>query len=168
MKKKQILVTFKPNNEEGFDFYELIYITKDKESYILRKQGTDNYYLWIKWLEILIDLKTIILPKEDILDELVHAENAVNVVDDNCLMFYADSSFLEYYGIWKWEDLIRVKDSAIAAEMNDAQLEAALEDIATDHPFAAMLLRIKKFFTFDRDKRSLKRALKEFKIIWRN
>ena len=168
MKKKQILVTFKPNNEEGFDFYELIYITKDKESYILKKQGTDNYYLWIRWLEILIDLKTIILPKEDILEELVHAENAVNVVDDNCLMFYADSSFLEYYGIWKWEDLIRVKDSAIAAEMNDAQLEAALEDIATDHPFAAMLLRIKKFFTFDRDKRSLKRALKEFKIIWRN
>lgn len=168
MKKKQILVTFKPNNEEGFDFYELNYITKDKESYILRKQGTDNYYLWIRWLEILIDLKTIILPKEDILEELVHAENAVNVVDDNCLMFYADSSFLEYYGIWKWEDLIRVKDSAIAAEMNDAQLETALEDIATDHPFAAMLLRIKKFFTFDRDKRSLKRALKEFKIIWRN
>ena len=168
MKKKQILVTFKPNNEEGFDFYELIYITKDKESYILKKQGTDNYYLWIRWLEILIDLKTIILPKEDILDELVHAENAVDVVDDNCLMFYADSSFLEYYGIWKWEDLIRVKDSAIAAEMNDAQLETALEDIATDHPFAAMLLRIKKFFTFDRDKRSLKRALKEFKIIWRN
>ena len=168
MKKKQILVTFKPNNEEGFDFYELNYITKDKESYILKKQGTDNYYLWIRWLEILIDLKTIILPKEDILEELVHAENAVNVVDDNCLMFYADSSFLEYYGIWKWEDLIRVKDSAIAAEMNDAQLEAALEDIATDHPFAAMLLRIKKFFTFDRDKRSLKRALKEFKIIWRN
>lgn len=168
MKKKQILVTFKPNNEEGFDFYELIYITKDKESYILRKQGADNYYLWIRWLEILIDLKTIILPKEDILEELVHAENAVNVVDDNCLMFYADSSFLEYYGIWKWEDLIRVKDSAIAAEMNDAQLETALEDIATDHPFAAMLLRIKKFFTFDRDKRSLKRALKEFKIIWRN
>lgn len=168
MKKKQILVTFKPNNEEGFDFYELNYITKDKESYILRKQGTDNYYLWIRWLEILIDLKTIVLPKEDILEELVHAENAVNVVDDNCLMFYADSSFLEYYGIWKWEDLIRVKDSAIAAEMNDAQLETALEDIATDHPFAAMLLRIKKFFTFDRDKRSLKRALKEFKIIWRN
>lgn len=168
MKKKQILVTFKPNNEEGFDFYELNYITKDKESYVLRKQGTDNYYLWIRWLEILIDLKTIILPKEDILEELVHAENAVNVVDDNCLMFYADSSFLEYYGIWKWEDLIRVKDSAIAAEMNDAQLETALEDIATDHPFAAMLLRIKKFFTFDRDKRSLKRALKEFKIIWRN
>lgn len=168
MKKKQILVTFKPNNEEGFDFYELNYITKDKESYILRKQGTDNYYLWIRWLEILIDLKTIVLPKEDILDELVHTENAVNVVDDNCLMFYADSSFLEYYGIWKWEDLIRVKDSAIAAEMNDAQLETALEDIATDHPFAAMLLRIKKFFTFDRYKRSLKRALKEFKIIWRN
>lgn len=168
MKKKQILVTFKPNNEEGFDFYELNYITKDKESYVLRKQGTDNYYLWIRWLEVLIDLKTIILPKEDILEELVHAENAVNVVDDNCLMFYADSSFLEYYGIWKWEDLIRVKDSAIAAEMNDAQLETALEDIATNHPFAAMLLRIKKFFTFDRDKRSLKRALKEFRIIWRN
>lgn len=165
MKKKQILVTFKPNNEEGFDFYELNYITKDKESYVLRKQGTDNYYLWVRWLEVLIDLKTIFLPKEDILDELVHAEN---VVDDNCLMFYADSSFLEYYGVWKWEDLVRVKDSAIATEMNDVQLETALEDIAVDHPFAAMFLRIKKIFTFDRDKRSLKRALKEFKIIWRN
>ena len=66
------------------------------------------------------------------------------------------------------EDLVRVKDSAIATEMNDVQLETALEDIAVDHPFAAMFLRIKKLFTFDRDKRSLKRALKEFKIIWRN
>ena len=165
MKKKQILVTFKPNNEEGFDFYELNYITKDKESYVLRKQGTDNYYLWVRWLEILVDLKTIFLPKEDILDELVHAEN---VIDDNCLMFYADSSFLEYYGVWKWEDLVRVKESVITTEMNDVQLETALEDISVDHPFAAIFLRIKKFFTFDINKRSFKRVLKEFKIIWRN
>ena len=83
-------------------------------------------------------------------------------------MFYADSSFLEYYGNWKWEDLVRVKESAITTEMNDVQLETALEDIAVDHPIAAIFLRIKKFFTFDRDKRSLKRVLKEFKIIWRN
>lgn len=165
MKKKKILATFKPNNEEGFDFYELIYITRNKENYVLRKQGTDNYYVWVRWLEILVDLKTIFLPKANELEELFHAEN---VLDDNCLMFYADSCFVKYYGLWEWKDLIRVKESAITTEMNDVQLKTALEDISVDHPFAAIFLRIKKFFTFDMDKRSFKRALKEFKIIWRN
>lgn len=165
MEKKPVIATFKPNNDEGFDFYWLEYVTKDKEGYVVRNQISGEICFWIKYLNVLVDLKTKFLPSEDKLHDLFHAENAI---DSDCLMFYAESLFVQNYGIFAWKDLVAIKNKIIALEQSNVQIQGLLDSIKNEHPFLYIWLNIKNFFAFRNDRRKMKRLLKEYKIIWKD
>lgn len=165
MQRKEVLATFKPNNDEGYNFYYLEYITEDKEGYVLRNQVTGEICFWIKYLNVLVDLRTKFLPSEDKLHDLFHTEN---VIDSDCLMFKADSLFVQNYGIYAWRDLVAIKNKIIALEQSKLQIEGLLDSLKNEHPFLYIWLNIKNFFTFKKDRKQMKRLLKEYKIIWKS
>ena len=115
MSKKIILAAYNKDNTK-IEFYQVHSIYNNNNSYVIRKQGTDEYYLFMRSMYVLIDLKTMFPPEnEEALARITHAENTV---DSNCLMFYADSNFVKLQGIWKDRDLI-----ALFADSQSASLK---------------------------------------------
>ena len=162
MSKKVILASFNKDNT-SIDFYEVHSIYNNR-SYVLRKQGTDRYYLFMRSIYVLIDLKTTFPPKnEEILNDLTHIENTV---DSNCLMFYANSNFVKLHGIWKDKDLIALKNRCLMIKFSAEQAKAALMEIKKESKIHYIKNLLVYYWTIKRQDRKLKRNLKEFKILW--
>lgn len=162
--KKQILATFKPNNKEGFDFYILQYKTKDNLIYVLKNNLNEKIYCWFKNHNILIDLNIKVLPKEEQVYELV---NHKNIIDNKCIMFLADSLFLDIYGLVEWKDLIYVKEKILNLDENDNNIDRLLDYTKSNNLIKYFYFKFKKWILF-RNKRKLRKLLKEYKIIWKN
>lgn len=163
MSKKTILAAYNKDNTK-IEFYQVHSIYNNNNSYVIRKQGTDEYYLFIRSLYVLIDLKTMFPPEnEEALARITHAENTV---DSNCLMFYADSNFVKLQGIWKDKDLIALKNRCLKIKLAAVQAESTLQELKEK----SLWLYLKSIPTYlwniKRQDRQLKKNLKEFKILW--
>lgn len=162
-KQKTILASFKKGSAD-IEFYQVHSIYNNNKSYVLRKQGTNNYYLFIRSLYVLIDLKTMFPPEdEETLARITHSENTV---DSNCLMFYADSDFVKFQGLWTDKDLIALKNRCLKIKFAGEQAKSALEDLKNK----SLFLYIKNWFIYiwnvKRQDRKVRKNLKGFKILW--
>ena len=163
MSKKIILAAYNKDNTK-IEFYQVHSIYNNNKSYVIRKQGTDEYYLFIRSMYVLIDLKTMFPPEdEEALARITHAENTV---DSNCLMFYADSNFVKLQGIWKDRDLIALKDRCLKIKFAGEQAKSILQELKEK----SLWLYIKSIPTYlwniKRLDRKLRKSLKGFKILW--
>lgn len=162
-KGRTIVASFKENND-GFNFYEVVDVYNNNNSYVLRKQGTNDYYLFIRSLYVLVDLKTTFKPAdEEVLASITHM---CNTVDSNCLMFYADSNFVKYSGIWDDDDLISLKQRCLKIKSAMAQAKATLQGIKEHSYYHYIINWFKYVWVVKRQNAKLKRRLKEFKILW--
>lgn len=163
MSKKIILAAYNKDNTK-IEFYQVHSIYNKNKSYVIRKQGTDEYYLFMRSMYVLIDLKTMFPPEnEEALARITHTENTV---DSNCLMFYADSNFVKLQGIWKDKDLITLKNRCLKIKFVTEQAKSTLQELKEK----SLWLYIKSIPTYlwniKRPDRQLKKSLKGFKILW--
>ena len=163
MSKKIILAAYNKDNTK-IEFYRVHSIYNNNNNYVIRKQGTNEYYLVMRSMYVLIDLKTMFPPEnEEALARITHAENTV---DSNCLMFYADSNFVKLQGIWKDKDLIALKDRCLKIKFVSEQVKSTLQELKEK----SLWLYIKSMPTYlwniKRPDRKLRKNLKEFKILW--
>lgn len=163
MSKKIILAAYNKDNTK-IEFYQVHSIYNNNKSYVIRKQGTNEYYLFMRSMYVLVDLKTMFPPEdEEALARITHAENTV---DSNCLMFYADSNFVKLQGIWKDRELIALKNRCLKIKFASEQAKAALQELKEK----SLWLYIRKlpiyWWTIKRQDRQLRKNLKEFKILW--
>ena len=113
---------------------------------------------------VLVDLKTMFPPEnEEALARITHAENTV---DSNCLMFYADSSFVKLQGIWKDGDLIALKNRCLKIKFAAEQAKAALQELKEKSLWLYIRSLPTYWWTIKRQDRKLRKNLKEFKILW--
>ena len=163
MSKKIILAAYNKDNTK-IEFYQVDSIYNNNKSYVIRKQGTDEYYLFMRSMYVLVDLKTMFPPEnEEALARITHIENTV---DSNCLMFYADSNFVKLQGIWKDRDLIALKDRCLKIKFAGEQAKSTLQELKEK----SLWLYIKSIPTYlwniKRLDRKLRKSLKGFKILW--
>ena len=163
MSKKIILAAYNKDNTK-IEFYQVHSIYNNNNNYVIRKQGTNEYYLFMRSMYVLIDLKTMFPPEnEEALARITHAENTV---DSNCLMFYADSNFVKLQGIWKDRDLIALKDRCLKMKFIGEHVKSTLQKLKEK----SLWLYIESIPTYlwniKRPYRKLRKNLKEFKILW--
>ena len=163
MSKKIILAAYNKDNTK-IEFYQVHSIYNNNKSYVIRKQGTNEYYLFMRSMYVLVDLKTMFPPENE--EALVRITHAENTIDSNCLMFYADSNFVKLQGIWKDRDLIALKDRCLKIKFAAEQAKSALQELKEK----SLWLYIKGIPTYlwniKRPDRQLKKSLKGFKILW--
>lgn len=163
MSKKIILAAYNKDNTK-IEFYQVHSIYNNNKSYVIRKQGTNKYYLFMRSMYVLVDLKTMFPPEdEEALARITHAENTV---DSNCLMFYADSSFVKLQGIWKDRDLIALKNRCLKIKFAAEQAKAALQELKEKSLWLYIRSLPTYWWTIKRQDRKLRKNLKEFKILW--
>jgi len=163
MSKKIILAAYNKDNTK-IEFYQVHSIYNNNKSYVIRKQGTNKYYLFMRSVYVLVDLKTMFPPEdEEALARITHAENTV---DGNCLMFYADSNFVKLQGIWKDSDLIALKNRCLKIKFAAEQARAALQELKEKSLWLYIRSLPTYWWTIRRQDRKLRKNLKEFKILW--
>lgn len=163
MSKKIILAAYNKDNTK-IEFYQVHSIYNNNKSYVIRKQGTNKYYLFMRSMYVLVDLKTMFPPEdEEALARITHAENTV---DSNCLMFYADSNFVKLQGMWKDRDLIALKNRCLKIKFAAEQAKAALQELKEKSLWLYIRSLPTYWWTIKRQDRQLRKNLKEFKILW--
>ena len=162
MSKKIILAAYNKDNTK-IEFYQVHSIYNNK-SYVIRKQGTNKYYLFLRNMYVLVDLKTIFAPKDE--EKLARIAHVENTVDSNCLMFYADSNFVKLKGKWKDRDLIALKNRCLKIKFIAQQAKAELQELKEKSLWLYIINIPKYLWTIKRQYRQLKKNLKEFKILW--
>ncbi len=163
MSKKIILAAYNRDNTK-IEFYQVHSIYNNNKSYVIRKQGTNKYYLFMRSMYVLVDLKTMFPPEdEEALARITHAENTI---DSNCLMFYADSNFVKLQGMWKDRDLIALKNRCLKIKFAAEQAKAALQELKEKSLWLYIRSLPTYWWTIKRQDRKLRKNLKEFKILW--
>lgn len=162
--EKQIVGVFEGNFEKII-FYEIM--DNYNEFTILRKQGTNDYYLYDN------DLKAFSPDKFHIIkipDDKNKYKDLINTKDYrwcvDAIFFWADSKFVTEFGLPGYNKLLELYGNLIDIRYADFEIEKELF-YAREQGFLTWLItkiRINKVTHSQR--KLLKRIVKELKVIW--
>lgn len=161
---KQIVGLFNGNFEK-IEFYEIM--DNWKEYTVLRKQGTNEYYLYDNNLKAFTKSRFPIInvPKDkNEYEKLIQPECYRWVID--AIFFWADSKIVTNYGLPGYERIMELYKNLIDIRYSDFELQKQLFYARKESFFTWLFAKIRvKRLTYDQRK-ILRKVIKEYKIIW--
>lgn len=160
---KRIVAKFDKNFDK-IEFYEVI---KDYKQYtIIKKQGTNEYYLWDNDNSLLSDdLHIISLPEDnktmsDIIKKCIYWWKGF-------VFFWADSKFVTEYGLPNYDKLVNIYKELINIKLTELQVEETLQETWKNEGLITYIkVKLLARKLLNAQKQTIKKLEKEFKIIW--
>lgn len=161
--KKEIVGKFN-NDLSKIEFYE---ITDSYRRFtVLRKKGTNEYYLWDNKYALLSDnLHIIDIPsnKKDYDSIISHVQTWYS----GDVFFWSTSKFVTEYGFEGYEMLLHIYTQILSIREREIEILKVLEEVKANEPFIIYLRCLLKTKIYLRKQRKTIKALeKEFQIIW--
>lgn len=146
------------------EFYEIV--DNYKIYTIIRKQATDKYYLY--------DNKLGVLSEELDITELPEDKNEYDKILNEkrtwyygVVFFWADSKFVTEYGAPYYHKLVDIYKEVCNIKMNEVELLNTLKSIKVEEDFINYLrCKIIIFRILRSQRKTIKKFVKEFKLIW--
>lgn len=162
--EKQIVGVF-AGDFEKIIFYEIM--DNYNEFTILRKQGTNDYYLYNNDLKAFSPDKFHIIKIPDDkkkYEDLINIENYRWCID--AIFFWADSKFVTEFGLPGYDKLLELYDNLIDIRYADLEIERELYMAREEGFFTWLMTKIRIYKITHSQRRLIKRIVKEFKVIW--
>lgn len=154
---KKIVAKFNETFSE-IEFYEIM--DNFKQYTILREQGTDNYYLY--------DNDNALVSER--IENINNFKNDIKYIEwyYGTVFFWADSKFVTEYGLPGYDKLIYLYRELVALRTSEVDIKISLDKIreagGTIIDYLKCRLVAYRFFKYQ--KNTIKKLVKEFKLIW--
>lgn len=151
-------------NLEKIEFYEII---EDYKHYtIIKKQGTNMYYMWDNKNSLLSDeLHMPTVPKDK--KDYVYIMDAIKTWYIGVVFFWADSKFVTEYGLPNYDKLVSLYRELINIKGTEIQILNTLMEVKENEGFLNYLKCKAISFRFLRaQKKTIRKLEKEFKLVW--
>lgn len=149
---------------ERIEFYEIM--ENYKHYTVIRKQGTNTYYIWDNNNSLLSDdLHIISIPKDK--KKYIDIINKIQTWYIGVVFFWADSKFVTEYGLPNYDKLVSLYKELINIKGTEIQILKTLVEVKENEGLLNYLKCRAISFRFLRaQKKTIRKLEKEFKLIW--
>lgn len=149
---------------EKIEFYEIM---EDYKHYtVIRKQGTDTYYIWDNKNSLLSEeLNIESIPKDK--KDYTYILDSINTWYIGAVFFWANSKFVTQYGLPNYDKLVNLYKELLNIKASEIQIEDTLAEVRNNEGFVSYLKCMFISRRFIRaQKKTIRKLEKEFKLIW--
>lgn len=151
-------------NLEKIEFYEVI--DSYKEYSVIRKQGTNTYFVWDNNNSLLSsDLHIVAIPTDK--SKYEHILETVQTWYIGVIFFWADSKFVTQYGFPNYDKLVNLYKELINIKNTEIEILHTLMAVKEKEGLLSYIkCKLISYRFLRAQKKTIKKLEKEFKLIW--